>query len=207
VNKLSFKFIPEHIEKIGEEEGEDARISINDQIEIVIDGKNQFADEGFGMYPLDFFSQDKHFFNGELQIGICGCSCYQCGDTYVNVNSTNDKVKKKKKIWSKENRTYIDGNKYFFDKNGYCKIIKQFSNKYVSGELYSKAKKIVMEKVNNMETKNGYIYSMFRFYEYGDYIILYFLKEEKEEKYYIEWNRNTETLINEINKFKNENVK
>jgi len=85
MNKLSFEFIKEHF-------AEDRGFTIPDQIVALIDGKNQLLDFGYGMIPSDFFSQDKHFFAGKLQVGICGCSCYVCCDQHVDVNSTNNTV-------------------------------------------------------------------------------------------------------------------
>jgi len=90
MNKLSFEFIEEHLD-------EDRGFDIPDQIVALIDGKNQLLDFGYGMFPSDFFSQDKHFFAGKLQIGICGCSCYVCCDQHVDVNSTNNTV-----VWIKK---------------------------------------------------------------------------------------------------------
>ena len=205
MNKLSFKFIAEHIEKIGEEEDGDVCITIPDQIEILIDGKNQF--EKFGMFPLDFFSQDKHFYEGELQIGICGCSCYRDHDRFVDVNTIDDMVVWTTQVWAGRSKGYIEGNKYFFDKNEYTEILKQFSQIYLPHDYYMKITDIILKELENQETITGYVYNMFMLYEYGNIIILYFKKDKTEEKYYIDWKENYETLIEEINKFKKDNIK
>jgi hypothetical protein len=207
MNKISFEFIPEHEVVIGKEEEEALYATITDQIEILIDGKNVFADDGFGMFPSDFFSQDKHFYEGELQVGICGCTCYQCHDTYVNVNSTNDMVVWTTKVWSKKDRSYISGNKYFFEKKEYKEKINVLSKKYVSTEIYTKINEIIKNVLYNKETNEGYVYNMFCIYEYGDTIILYFIKENMEKKYYIGYKNNYNILIENLNKFKEENIK
>jgi len=210
LNKLSFNFIPEDIGQIGSDDNY-VLINIPDQIEILIDGKNQF--DGFGMYPMDFFSQDKHFFDGKLQVGVCGCSCYGCCDKHVDVNSTNDKV-----VWS--TGPYVNRTEYIFDKNEYTEIINRFTEKYVNNESYSKIREIIMKEFNNTEIETGYVYSMFRFYWYGETIILCFEKDEEEteesyyirwsgeseKNYHIDWHGNIEKLIEEINKFKKEIV-
>jgi len=116
MNKLSFEFIKEHF-------AEDRGFSIPDQIVALIDGKEQLLDFGYGMFPSDFFSQDKHFFNGKLQIGICGCSCYVCCDQHVDVNSTNDAV-----VWS--TGPYVDRTQYTFDRNEYTETINRFTDIY-----------------------------------------------------------------------------
>jgi hypothetical protein len=193
INRLSFVFIPEHIEKIGEEQGEDICISLSDQIEILIDENNPFG-KRFGMFPLDFFSQDNHFFEGELQVGICGCSCYQCGDTFVNVSSNDDLI-----IWS-----YKDDIKYVFDKNKYTREINVFTKSYVPEELYLKVNTVILKELSNTITKEGYSYNMFRFYEYGYSIIIYFQKGTMEQKYYIYWRYDISILLEKIRVIKKE---
>ena len=206
MNKISFKFIQEDF-------CEDLGIIIADQIEILIDGKNQLNDQGFGMFPSDFFSQDKHFFKGKLQVGICGCSCYVCGDTHVDVNSTNNTV-----VWS--TGPYVDRTEYIFDKNEYTDIINKFTEKYVNKEYYSKINEIILKELKNTEIETDYVYNMFRLYEHESTIILCFEKDEEEteencyrrwngeteKNYYIRWNGNIETLIKEIKEFKKENI-
>jgi len=161
------------------------------------------------MYPKDFFSQDKHFFDGKLQVGVCGCSAYGCGDTYVDVNSTDDTV-----VWL--TGPYVNRTEYIFDKQEYTEIINRYTEKYVNSESYSRVKEIILKELKNTEIEPGYVYNMFRFYWYGDEIILCFELdvEETEESYYskwsgeteknynIRWNGNIEKLIEEIIKFK-----
>jgi hypothetical protein len=163
------------------------------------------------MYPLDFFSQGKHFFDGKLQVGVCGCSCYGCSDKHVDVNSTNDTV-----VWSAG--PYVNRTEYIFDKDEYTKIINRYTEKYVNNELYSKAREIILNELKDTEIEKGYAYSMFRFYLYGETIILCFEKDEEEteesyyrkwsgetkKNYHIDWHGNIEKLIEEINKFKKE---
>ena len=206
MNKLSFNFIPEDIGQIGSDDNY-VLINIPDQIEILIDGQNQFG--RFGMFPLDFFSQDKHFFDGKLQVGVCGCSCYGCCDKHVDVSSTNDTV-----VWS--TGPYVNRTEYVFDKDEYTEIINRFIEKYVNNESYTKIREIIMKEFNNTEIEPGYIYNMFRLYDYGTEIIICFEKDleeteesyysrwngETEKNYYIRWNNNIEKLIEEINKFK-----
>jgi len=207
MNKLSFEFIENHLDY-------DRGFSIPDQIVALIDGKEQLLDFGFGMFPSDFFSQDKHFFKGKLQVGICGCSCYVCCDQHVDVNSTNDTV-----VWS--TGPYVNRTEYTFDKNEYTKIINRFTEKYLDKETYSKINEIILKELENTEIEPGYVYNMFRFYEYGTTIIICFEKKEiedteekyysrwngeTEKKYHIEWNGNIENLIKEINEFKKENI-
>jgi len=212
LNKLSFNFIPEDIGRIGSDD-DHIYITIPDQIEILIDGKNLLDDYGFGfgMFPLDFFSQDKHFFDGKLQVGVCGCSCYGCCDLHVDVNSTNDMV-----VWS--TGPYVNRTEYIFDKNEYTETINKFTEKYVNSESYSKISEIISNELRNTEIETGYVYSMFRFYWYGKTIILCFETEEEEteencyrrwngeteKNYHIDWNGNIENLIEEIIKFKRE---
>jgi hypothetical protein len=205
MNKLSFEFIKEHLD-------EDRGFTIPDQIVILIDGKNLLLDFGYGMFPSDFFSQDKHFFDGKLQVGICGCLCYQCCDTHVDVNSTNKTV-----VWS--TGPYVNRTEYTFDKDKYTEIINRFIDKYLDKESYSKTNEIILKELENTEIEKGFVYNMFRFYNYGTTIIICFETEkgevaeeiyysrwngETEKNYYIDWNGNIETLINEINEFKKE---
>ena len=212
MNKISFKLIKEHFE---EHFYDNSGITIADQIAILIDGKNLFPEHKFGMFPSDFFSQDKHFFDGKLQVGICGCSCYECGDKHIDVNSTNDTV-----VWS--TGPYVNRTEYIFNKNEYTEIINKSIEKYVDKELYSKINEIILKELKNAVTKTGFVYSMFRLYNYGTTIIIYFKtndEEDNEEKYYkrwndeteeifyIRWNGNIEILIKEINEIKkNQNI-
>jgi len=199
MNKLSFEFIKEHFV-------EDRGFTIPDQIVALIDRKNQLLDFGYGMFPSDFFSQDKHFFNGKLQVGICGCSCYGCCDQHIDVNSTNDTV-----VWS--TGPYVNRIEFTFDKNEYTEIINRFTEKYLDKETYSKINEIILKELENKEIETGYVYNMFRLYEYGTTIIICFETkkiEDSEENYYsrwngetekncyIDWNGNFETLIKEI---------
>jgi len=203
MNKLSFEFIKEHF-------AEDRGFTIPDQIVALIDGKNLLLDFGYGMFPSDFFSQDKHFFNGKLQVGICGCSCYVCCDQHIDVNSTNDTV-----VWS--TGPYVNRTEYIFDKNEYTEIINRFTEKYLDKETYSKINEIILKELKNKEIETGYVYNMFRLYEYGTTIIICFeTKEiedteknyysrwngETEKNHYIEWDGNIENLIKEINEIK-----
>ena len=64
MNKLSFNFIPEHI---GDIEKNEVCVHMPPQIEILIDGKNQFAYYGYGMYPLDFFHRTNIFLTGNYK--------------------------------------------------------------------------------------------------------------------------------------------
>jgi len=81
MNKISFQYVPKHLSSLGKE----GSIMIPDQTRIIIDG-NDYFDDCYGMYPEDFFSQNKHFFRGELQVGICGCSAYGCADEFMEEN-------------------------------------------------------------------------------------------------------------------------
>jgi len=199
MNKLSFEFIKEHF-------AEDRGFTIPDQIVALIDGKNQLLDFGYGMFPSDFFSQGKHFFEGKLQVEICGCSCYVCCDQHIDVNSTNDTV-----VWS--TGPYVNRTEFTFDKNEYTEIINRFTEKYLDKEIYSKINEIILKELENKEIETGYVYNMFRLYEYGTTIIICFETkkiEDTEENYYsrwngetekncyIDWNGNFETLIKEI---------
>jgi len=207
MNKISFEFIKEHF-------AEDRGFTIPDQIVILIDGKDILLDFGYGMFPSDFFSQDKHFFEGKLQVGVCGCSCYECCDTHVDVDSTNDTV-----VWL--TGPYVDRTQYTFDRNEYTEIINRFTDIYLDKKSYSKINEIILKELENTETETNYVYYMFRLYNYGTTIIIYFKteeiedteekyyrkwNEETEKKYYIGWDGNIETLIKEINEFKKENV-
>ena len=203
MNKLSFEFIKEHF-------AEDRGFTIPDQIVALIDGKNLLLDFGYGMFPSDFFSQGKHFFEGKLQVEICGCSCYVCCDQHIDVNSTNDTV-----VWS--TGPYVNRTEFTFDKNEYTEIINRFTEKYLDKEIYSKINEIILKELENKEIETGYVYNMFRLYEYGTTIIICFETkkiEDTEENYYSRWNGETEkncyidrngnfeTLIKEINEIK-----
>jgi len=87
-------------------------------------------------------------------------------------------------------------------------------------ETYSKINEIILKELENTEIEPGYVYNMFRLYEYGTTIIICFeTKEiedteekyyskwngETEKNYYIDWGENFETLINEIYEFKKKN--
>jgi hypothetical protein len=191
MNKISFEYIPEHDRFFESGDGESFSHSIPDQIKILIDGKVIF-DEGYGMFPSDFFSQNKHFYNGELQVGICGCSCYMCGDEFVNVESIDDIV-----IWTDAN-----GNKFSFDKNEYMVEINNGIKNYRDEELYLKIEKIIFDELKNIKTENGFAYNTFYIYEYGFYIVIYFENNKLEEKFYIEYKNNLDNIVNEINELK-----
>jgi hypothetical protein len=106
-------------------------------------------------------------------------------------------------IWINE-----DGNEYFFDKNEYIAEINLYTKKYGAEEIYLRLDKIIFDKLYKKQTRNGYIYKMFTFYEYGRYIILHFEKEKLEEKYFINWNNNIDNFITHLNiLFKEENIK
>ena len=194
MNKISFEYVLEHDRFLKIEDGESFSHSIPDQIKVLIDGKD-LLDVGYGMFPSDFFSQNKHFYNGELQVGICGCSCYMCGDEFVNVESIDDIV-----IWIDAN-----GNKYTFDKNEYIIEINNGIKNYRNEELFLKIEEIISNELKNIETENGFAYNTFYIYEYGFYIVIYFKKNKLEEKYYIEYRNNLDNIVNEINKLKEEN--
>jgi hypothetical protein len=111
------------------------------------------------------------------------------------------------KVWSKKDRSYINGSKYFFEKNEYMEKINAFTKKYISTETDMEINEIIKNVLYNKETNDGYVYNMFSIYEYGDLIILYFIKENMERKYYIGYENNINTFIENINKFKGENIK
>jgi hypothetical protein len=194
MNKIAFEYVPEHDRFLKIEDGESFSHSIPDQIKVLIDGKD-LLDVGYGMFPSDFFSQNKHFYNGELQVGICGCSCYMCEDEFVNVESIGDIV-----IWTDAN-----GNKYSFNKNEYMIEINNGIKKYRNEELFLKIDEIISNELKNIKTENGFAYNTFYIYEYGFYIVIYFEKNKLEEKYYIEYRNNLDNIVNEINELKKEN--
>ena len=83
--------------------------------------------------------------------------------------------------------------------------------------LRSKINEIILKELENKEIETGYVYNMFRLYEYGTTIIICFETkkiEDSEENYYsrwngetekncyIEWDGNIKNLIKEINEIK-----
>ena len=194
MNKISFKYIKEHIENFSTDPGKIREVVIFDQIKIIIDDKYLLDEVLCGMFPLDFFSQNKHFFSGKLQIGICGCSCYECGDIFIDVKSDKDRV-----IWYNEKE-------YIFDKNEYEEEINNFKTKLGIKEPYEKVKEIIQQEFLNRIDKMGYEYYDFMIYNYCGCIILYFIKEDIENKYYIRWNNDFDILKKNIELFKMENM-
>jgi len=204
MNKISFQYVSEQLYSFGENiiDGEEALIMRPPQVRILID-ENDYLGDLYGMYPEDFFSQNKHFFKGELQTGICGCSCYGCHDHFVKVDTLDNTV-----VWIGEKNT-----EYQFDKNEYTDAIEFYKKENNCGKIYEKANEIIMNKLNGKMIKNNFVYDTFVLYEYGNQIILYFSNDNCEEKYCIYWRdikwrdiKNFSVLEEKISTFMENNI-
>jgi len=195
MNKLDFKFIAEHDRIIEISPDEEGSYSIPDQIVVLVDGK-EILDDYCGMYPSDFFSQNIHFFKGNLQIGICGCSAYGDSDEYAKVDSNDDIV-----FWKTDN-----GKKYLFDKKEYTEIIDLFTKKYGENELFSTVNDILTKEYNNKILATGILYKTFRFYWYGHDIILFFEKYGEEKEMFIHWKKDINILKEKLKAVKEEDI-
>jgi hypothetical protein len=195
MNNISFKFIARHDRFVKFAPDDEGSYSIPDQIIVLIDGK-KILGKCCGMFPLDFFSQNELFYKGNLQIGICGCSAYGCGDEFIRVNSTNDTV-----IWEDD-----DGKNYLFDKKEYSKKIQASIKKYGVDDLYKKADDVILEEVNKKIFTAGITYKTFRFYDYGYDIILFFEDNKIEKEFYIRWEKDVNALRKELSMLKEDNM-
>jgi hypothetical protein len=195
MNKISFKFIARHDRFIKFSNGEEGSYSIPDQVIVLIDGK-EILDKCCGMFPMDFFSQNILFYDGYLQIGICGCSAYGCHDEFIKVNSTDNTVS-----WEEDS-----GKKYLFDKKEYTRKIQVSEKKYRMNNLYKKANYVILKEVNKILFTADITYKTFRFYDYCYDIILFFEDNKIEKELYLRWNKNVNTLRKELSMLKKDDM-
>jgi hypothetical protein len=195
MNKISFKYIARHDRFVKFTPGGEGSYSIPDQIVVLIDGK-EILYKCCGMFPLDFFSQNMLFYEGNLQIGICGCSAYGCHDEFIKVNSNDDTV-----IWEEDS-----GEKYLFDKNKYTRKLQVAIRKYGVNNLYIKANDAILGEVSKNFFTADIIYKTFRFYDYGYDIILIFDDNKIEKEFYLRWKKDVNTLRKELSMLKKDDM-
>lgn len=82
MKKLSFKFLPS---EFSEDHQVRALVDEEDLLEL-------YDSKSLGLDPPEFFEQKSLTTSGNLRIGRCECGCVGCGDTYVKVLRSQDKV-------------------------------------------------------------------------------------------------------------------